>query len=205
MAERNVDYVLEIVDDIPERTIPRSPLEGTLEKIVADYEKLAKVAAEQGKEAKPITAIIALYEKPTACTAAANVLRQRHGTPDVEGWRFETRHVDRDVDDGQGGKTKKQFTALYVSYDPTKMVPGGREAWDRKMKDREATLERKRAERKAAENGQTVGSAAAAQNTTTPASTTPAPAPAAGPQQKSGQPQPTGQPQPAKATTAPPK
>lgn len=138
MGERNVAYVLEIVDDIPERSYAPSPLETALENIAKDYEAMPEDSR------KPITAIIALYDKPTATTAAANVLRQRHGTQDVEGWRFETRHVKRTVD-GQ----EVDRTALFVNYDPTKIIPGAREQWDEKEKQRLAKLEQKRKEREA--------------------------------------------------------
>lgn len=172
MAPRDVAYVLDIVDDIPERENEKSPLEPTLEKIAADWEK----QKEAGNE-KPITAIIALYGKPSACTATANVLRQRHGTQDVEGWRFETRHVDR-TDPETGAAVQK--TALFVNYDPTKMVPGGREAWDKKMADRKQKLEAKRAERTAKKNGGS-GTQSASQPAATPAAPgTAAPQPAQG-------------------------
>lgn len=167
MTPRDASYVLEIVDDIPQRTIEKSPLEPTLEKIAADYE--AQKAA--GNE-KPITAIIALYGKPSACTAAANVLRQRHGTQDVEGWRFETRHVDR-KDPETGEEVTK--TALFVNYDPTKMVPGGREAWDKKMADREKKLEAKRAAKTATGSGS--GGGGNGSTNAQPTATTQAPAP----------------------------
>ena len=53
-------------------------------------------------------------EHVAAAGAAAAILRRRHGeTPDVEGWRFETRRVDEGAASG-----------LFAQYDPYAIVPG---------------------------------------------------------------------------------
>lgn len=137
MVERNVDYDLEMVDDLPD-SATNSPLEDQLRRIQYDPGRYA-----------PRWGRIGRYDGPShaaAAGSAANVLRKRHGdTPGVEGWRFETRRID-------GGDA----TGLFAQYDPERVVPGEREHnqsryEEYKQKQREAG--QRRAEKKAAARG----------------------------------------------------
>lgn len=132
---RDVDYTLEIVDDLPDMTVTRrSTLEDQIDRIVA-------TEASHGKVVR-----ISSYANGSAASAAANVLRQRHGDkPAVDG--FFIKPARYEANDG------KWRTGLFVKYDPSVIVPGERERFEQRMKDREARNAQKRAERAAAENG----------------------------------------------------
>lgn len=141
---RDVDYTLEVFDDLPESAIVQrtSPLEDQLEKVVRDSPEAHGNETSPGKFVR-----IGSYANGTAASAAANVLRKRHGrSPAVEGFEFRTARTD--------DKTGDPRTGLFVRYNPTKIVPGAREAEEAAIK---AKAEAKAA--KAAGNG--AGSAAA--------------------------------------------
>lgn len=129
---RDVNYTLEIVDDLPEAEIQRrSPLEDQLDKIV-------DTPAAHGKWVR-----IASYANGSAASAAANVLRKRHGDKEaVEGWTVRTKRADED------GEVR---TGLFVRFNPEGVVAGAREDFDQRMQERRAKLEAKKAEG----NGQT--------------------------------------------------
>ena len=109
MNTRSVSYDLEMHDDLPDRVTAQgaaSPLEDQLQVIMWDEDRWA-----------PRWARIGRYANAAAAAAAANTLRKRHGdTPEVEGWRFESRRID-------GGDA----SGLFAQYDPDQIVPGRRE------------------------------------------------------------------------------
>lgn len=139
--ERNVNYTLEIVDELP---APRrgggggggaSPFEP----------KLQTIASETQYHKKWV--LIAGYKNATAATAAKNVLQQRHGrSANVEGYAFATRPIKEGAEQG-----------LFVSFDPEAIVPGAKEQHEKAEKERIATLEAKRAEREAARSADANG------------------------------------------------
>lgn len=134
---RDVDYTLEVVDDLPEIAIQRrSPLNDQIDSIVADEEKHGKYVR------------IGSYANGSAASAAANVLRKKHGDKAiVDG--FEIRVKRTDV---EGGVPR---TGLFVKYDPSLIVPGEREMFEKRLQAREEKVAARRAEREAAEkNGQ---------------------------------------------------
>ena len=131
---RDVDYTLEIVDDLPERASANRtrPLEDQLAKIKENEKAVGKWVR------------IGNYTVGSAATAAANVLRQRHGDkPAVEGWDFRTVRTDTNEDE-------PPRTGLYARFDPGRIVAGEAEAFAQREKDRVA----KNDERKALKNGQ---------------------------------------------------
>jgi hypothetical protein len=139
LVERNVDYDLEMVDDLPD-TNTNSPLEDQLRRIQYDPERHA-----------PRWGRIGRYDGPShaaAAGSAANVLRKRHGdTAEVEGWRFETRRIEEGT-----------ATGLFAQYNPDRVVPGRREEnveryEEFKQKQREAGQRRAEKKKAAAEAG----------------------------------------------------
>lgn len=132
---RDVNYDLEMVDDIP---MPgsNSPLEDQLLRLSGDPQRHAPRWGRIGK-----------YDgnsHAAAAGSAANTLRKRHGdTADIEGWRFETRRIN-----------EGNATGLFAQYNPAAIVPGRREEnelryeeW--KARQREASA--RRAEKRAAQ------------------------------------------------------
>ena len=134
--ERNVEYDLEMVEDLPDTDYrTNSPLEDQLRRIQYDPSRYA-----------PRWGRIGRYDGPShaaAAGSAASVLRKRHGdSPDVEGWRFETRRIEEGT-----------ATGLFAQYNPERVVPGRREENREKYeeyKDRQRQLGQRRAEKKAA-------------------------------------------------------
>lgn len=138
----DVNYTLEIVDELPEGGRPggfgQSPLEVQLGKVRAAVEE------DEAKAGKWM--LIGRYGKATAAGAAANVLRQRHGRDmTVEGFEFANRPLSNES--GERG--------LFVRFDPSKVVDGAKAEHERMEAERLARLEAKRAERKGASNGAT--------------------------------------------------
>lgn len=183
--KRNVDYTIEIVDELPERPFKASPLEDSLDKIIAIHNETPEKLKDKDGNAKWI--VIGRYDQSTAAGAAANVLGQRHGkNVNVEGWEFTTRRID------EGNKT-----GLFVKYTPEAVVPGAKEEWARTEKERRAKLEANRAAKKAAEGqasnqdnkGAQAGSGQAPSAPAPSPSPTPAATPAATPNPAQGQPQ----------------
>jgi hypothetical protein len=203
-ATRNVDYTLEIVDELPDRPFRTSPLEDSLDKIIAIYNDTPEKLKDKDGNARWV--VIGRYDNSTAAGAAANVLGQRHGkSVNVEGWEFTTRRID------EGDKT-----GLFVKYTPESIVPGAKDEWESKEKARKASLAEKRAAKKAAETSGTSGAPASAsgaagnQPQNASPAPSPAPAPAAAPSAPGGQAQtpsaPASTPTPApKAAPAPTK
>lgn len=144
----DVNYTLEIVDELPEGGRPggfgQSPLEVQLNKVREAVQADPSVAGKW--------MLIGRYGKPTAGSAAANVLRIRHGRDiSVEGYEFAVRPID-------GGENR----GLFVRYDPSRIVDGAKAEHERFEKERLARLERQRAEREAAKaNGGTGGASEA--------------------------------------------
>jgi len=117
MVERSVSYDLETYDDLPDGDGQRrgqSPLEAQLQRIMDDEERHA-----------PRWGRIGRYDGAShaaAASAAANVLRKRHGERQaVEGWRFEVRRIE----DGTA-------TGLFAQYDPEIVEQGLKEQNDEK-------------------------------------------------------------------------
>jgi hypothetical protein len=118
---RDVNYTLEIVDDLPDLDLQRrSPLEDQIAKIV-------DTPSAHGKFVR-----IASYANGSAASAAGNQLRKRHGdTEAVDGYTIRTK---REVaDDGSEPRT-----GLFVRYNPDAIVTGGREDFEKRLADREA-------------------------------------------------------------------
>lgn len=141
LSERSVDYGLEMVDELPERTHNSgSPLEDQLRRILYDAERHAPKWGRIG----------AYHGANHAASAASSVqsLRRKHGDhPEVEGWRFETRRCKVQVDDKQ-----VEGTGIFAQYTPGVAIPGKREENQveyEKFKARQAEAKRIRDEEKA--------------------------------------------------------
>jgi len=133
---RDVDYTLEIVDDLPDLDVQRrSPLEDQIEKIVSEERSHGKFVR------------IGSYANGSAASAAANTLRKRHGDKaSVDGFDIRVRRADKD------GEPR---TGLFVRYNPDAIVEGAREDFDKRMQQKADTLAKRRAQADAAEkNGQ---------------------------------------------------
>ena len=132
---RNVNYTLVVVDDLPEVEVTRrSSLEDNIDKILA--------ADAEGKLDRTKFCRIGSYFNGSAASAAANVLRKRHGDRiTVDGFAFQTKRADED------GEIR---TGLFVKYDPEQIVEGEKEAFQQRLKDRAAKTAERRAARKAA-------------------------------------------------------
>ena len=128
---RDVDYTIEFVDDLPGQ--PTSESSG---RPSVFEDRIADIKADPAKHKK--WARLASYRNGSAGAAAANVLRQRHGEPYVEGLAVETRRVD-------------DRTLLFVQYDPSRVEEGGKERWERVLAERKAKNAERRAARKAGE------------------------------------------------------
>jgi hypothetical protein len=126
---RDVDYTLEIVDDLPDLDVQRrSPLEDQIEKIITEPRSHGKFVR------------IGSYANGSAASAAANVLRKRHGDKSaVEGFDIRVRRADKD------GEPR---TGLFVRFNPDAVIPGAREDFEKRMQDRDDTLAKKREVRK---------------------------------------------------------
>lgn len=151
---RDVDYTLDVLDgDIPDVDITRrSPLEDQLDKVKAQAEY-------HGKWIR-----IGSYANGSAATAAANVLRKRHGDKaNVEGWTVKPKRSD----DGR--------THLYVKYEPGAIVDGARAEFEQRMKDRAAKYAAKKAADKAASE-KASGDNAKSSNTAAPSPSSKSPA-----------------------------
>lgn len=122
---RDVDYTLEIVDDLPDLDVQRrSPLEDQIEKIITEPRSHGKFVR------------IGSYANGSAASAAANVLRKRHGDKAaVDGFDIRVRRADKD------GETR---TGLFIRYNPDAVIPGAREDFEKRMKDREDSLAKRR-------------------------------------------------------------
>jgi|SRR5215510_6634466 len=130
---RDVNYTLEVVDDLPDLDVQRrSPLEDQIEKIMGEPRVHGKYVQ------------IGDYANGSAASAAANVLRKRHGDKAaVDGFEIRVRRADRD------GQPR---TGLFVKYDPASIIDGERQSFNQRMAAREAKVAERRAEREA-ENG----------------------------------------------------
>jgi hypothetical protein len=90
---------------------------------------------------------IGKYKVQTACGAAANVLRQRHGRgPEAYGWTFATR-VQAPQDPAEQERFGDKVYSLFAIYDPTKIVKGADKKHEQYEADRKAKLEKARAEK----------------------------------------------------------
>lgn len=140
---RDVDYTLEIVDDLPDIEVTRrSALEDQIDKIVAEERAHGKFVR------------IGSYANGSAASAAANVLRKRHGDKiAVDGFEVRTKRTDKD------GQPR---TGLFVKYDPAQIVTGERERFEQREKAREDKVAQRRAEREAAKAGEAAGAAGVA-------------------------------------------
>lgn len=115
---RNVSYDLEVHDELPERTGNGPGGASVLE------DQLKRIAGQPDHHA-PRWARIGRYANSAAAASACAVLRKRHGdTQDVEGWRFETRRIDNG-----------EATGLFAQFNPKVVVPGKREANEKRYRD----------------------------------------------------------------------
>lgn len=129
---RDVDYTLEIVDDLPDLAVQRrSPLEDQIEKIIAE-------PRSHGKYVR-----IGSYANGSAASAAANVLRKRHGDrAAVDGFEVRVKRTDTD------GQPR---TGLFVKYDPKQIIEGEREQFEARLKAREEKVIERRKQRESTE------------------------------------------------------
>lgn len=148
---RDVDYTIEFVDDLPGQPTSEHGRPSVFE------ERIADIKADPAKHKK--WARLASYRNGSAGAAAANVLRQRHGEPYVEGLAVETRRVD-------------DRTLLFVQYDPSRVEEGGKERWERVLAERKAKNAERRAARKAEESKAVPSTSAASAPTSTGAAST---------------------------------
>jgi hypothetical protein len=142
---RDVEYTLEIVDDLPDLdTNRRKPLTDQIEKIVATPESHGKFVR------------MASYANASAASAAANGLRQKYGDKEaVLGWKFVPRRVDDITVQKNGQDVTEARTVLFVRYTPEAVVEGEHEAFKARLEERKAKNAQRRAEKKAAEaNGE---------------------------------------------------
>lgn len=150
---RDVDYTLDVLDgDIPDSEIVRrSPLEDQLDKVKGNAEY-------HGKWVR-----IGSYANGSAATAAANVLRKRHGdVAAVEGWSVKPKRSEDDR------------TFLYVKFEPGAIVEGARAEFEQRLKDRAAKYAAKKAANGAKDGAKGQDASADAPKGPTP----PSPAPA---------------------------
>jgi hypothetical protein len=146
---RDVDYTLEIVDDLPDLEVQRrSPLEDQIKRIIDTPESHNRFVR------------IASYANGSAASAAANQLRKRHGDKEaVDGYTVRTKRLATEDD-------AEPRTGLFVRFNPDAIVPGARDEFDTRMKEREQKIESRRAERAALKND--VDAAVADRKTQTP-------------------------------------
>lgn len=131
--ERHVEYGLQVFEELP----PQGTGGGGRTSPFDD--KMESIAGDTGLHGKPVC--VAKYKNRTAAAAAANVLRQRHGsTPDAKGWQFPVRKVQ------DNGEVKH---GLFFIYDPKLVKKGAWEQHVAKEEKRKADLEAKRAAAKA--------------------------------------------------------
>lgn len=127
-GERAVEYTIEEYEGeppVPQLGRHGSPIEAKLEEV------------QQREDLHGKWVSIGIYDKNTACSSAANVLRQRHGrTPAVEGWDF------RSVRDKT--KEKPDRTKLVVRYTPDQIVEGAKEGHEAAEKERLRKIEEAR-------------------------------------------------------------
>jgi len=123
---RDVDYTLEVVEDWEDMEVQRrSPLTDQINRIV-DTEQA------HGKFVR-----IGSYANGSAASAAANGLRKRYGDTDaVAGFTVRTRRADKENEDG----VIEPRTGLFVRYNPDAVVPGAKEDFEVRMKEREVRL-----------------------------------------------------------------
>lgn len=143
MPEQKFEYTLEVVDELPPESRAGggggrgSPLEDTLAQI---KDETRYHTSQWDPPEKVRWILIGKYAKPTAATAAKNVLQQRHGrSRDVEGFEFRTRRLPED----------RTMAGLFVAYDPNAVVQGAREKHEQYEKDRLAKLASAREKREA--------------------------------------------------------
>lgn len=133
---RDVDYTLEIVDDLPDLDVQRrSPLTDQINRVVntpASHNKFVRIG---------------WYANGSAASAAANVLRKKYGdTEAVEGWTIRAKRSDKEVTDEETGAVSLEpRTGLFVRFNPEAIVPGAKEDFDVRSKEREARIAEKRA------------------------------------------------------------
>lgn len=130
MPAGTVDYELQVHDELP----PATATQGG--SVLEDQLKRIKFNAELHH---PKWARIGRYNNAPAAASAKMTLQRRHGSsPEVEGWRFETRRIDNG-----------EATGLFAQYNGEWIVPGKREentARYQEYKERQAEARRVRLE-----------------------------------------------------------
>jgi hypothetical protein len=136
---RDVDYTLEVVDDLPEIVITRrSPLTEAIDGIVE--------SDSQGTLDRSKFTRIGSYANGSAASAAANVLRKKYGDKiGVSGFEIRAKSTDKD-----GARR----TGLFVKYDPSLIVPGERELFEKRQVARDEKNAKRRAEKDAAKKAE---------------------------------------------------
>lgn len=146
-AEKDVKYETIVMDDLPERPPHGSKIEDAVTALRNDPQLVGKFVC------------IAQYAQSTAATAAANILRKRHGWPEVAGLWFGTRKVP-----GENGEADR--TGLFVQYDPSKVKAGEAEKHAHEKAEREKAKAEKKANKKGSETPAAKGASQAASKTT---------------------------------------
>jgi hypothetical protein len=95
----DVTYEFEVVGVLPEKEFRSSQLEEAVQKV--------KDTVAHGE-----AVVIASYANRTAASAAANVLRKRHGPPEAHGFKFECHRIE-------------DRSKLFVVYNPAWATPEG--------------------------------------------------------------------------------
>lgn len=135
VTKPNVDYTLEVVDELP----PKSQGGGGGRSVLED--QLTTIINTSAYHKKHVR--IGRYNKGTAATAAKNVLQQRHGrTNVVDGWSFATRRLTEGL-----APDAQAEVGLFAKYDPEVMIPGAKELHDKAEVERKRKLEVARQER----------------------------------------------------------
>jgi len=130
---RDVDYTVEVWGDLPESSTERQKRHET--SLVQVIEKRPLTS-----DGRPAWVLIAKYNDNGASTAAAAVLRRRHGPPEARGWEFAVRKI------APGKK------GLFAKYDPDGIVKGAFEKHEKALAEKNAELKERAATKKSAKS-----------------------------------------------------
>jgi hypothetical protein len=120
--DKNVDYTLEMVDELPPKMDGDKGRSSVLTK---QLETIAGTEAYIGKWVR-----IAKYDNSGGAQGAAGNLRARYGKDStIEGWDFQVRRVDEGAMHG-----------LFACFDPNRVVEGAKATWEEEKKVRLAKL-----------------------------------------------------------------
>ena len=129
-----VDYDFEVIDELPKRTSNSKGRPSVLE------DQVRKVVENSSLHGKWVR--IGKYLKPTAATAAKNVLQQRYGrTAEVWGHKFEMRRIPAGTPGTENyDENDRSAAGLFMRHDPTAIVEGALDKHLERERDRKAKL-----------------------------------------------------------------